>query len=63
MPIEYVILAISGDHINAKPILMLIARIIGLEKLQDKLEAHNNVELTSGVDFYGVNRKILKIIF
>jgi len=40
MPIEYVLRAISGDHIDAKPTKVLIARVMELEKLQDnKLEA------------------------
>ncbi len=44
MPIEYVLLAINGDHINAKPTKVLIDRIIKLEKLQEnKLETQNNV--------------------
>ncbi len=44
MPIEYVLLAISGDHIFAKPTRVLTARITELEKLQENiLEAQNNV--------------------
>ncbi len=40
MPIEYVLPAINGDHKNAKPTRILIARIIKLEKLQEnRLEA------------------------
>jgi hypothetical protein len=40
MPIEYVILAIIGDHTDAKPTRILTAKIIELEKLQEnKLEA------------------------
>jgi hypothetical protein len=39
MPIEYVLWAINGDHIDAEPTKVLIARVIELEKLQDnKLE-------------------------
>jgi hypothetical protein len=44
MPIEYVILAISGDHRDAKPTKVLTTIIIKLEKLQEnRLEAQNNV--------------------
>jgi hypothetical protein len=44
MPTKYVLLAISGDHINAKPTKALTTIIIELEKLQEnKLEAQNNV--------------------
>jgi hypothetical protein len=44
MPIEYVLLAISGDHRFAKPAKILTARITELEKLQENiLEAQNNV--------------------
>jgi hypothetical protein len=32
---QYVLLAISGDHRDAKPIRMLTTRIIELEKLQE----------------------------
>ncbi len=40
MSIEYVRLAINGDHIDAKPTRVLIVIITKLEKLQDnKLEA------------------------
>jgi hypothetical protein len=44
MPIEYVVLVISGDHRDVEPTKMLIARITKLEKLQEnKLEVQNNV--------------------
>jgi hypothetical protein len=44
MPIEYVLLTISGDNKDVEPTRVLIAKIIELEKLQeDKLEAKNNV--------------------
>jgi hypothetical protein len=33
MPIEYVLMAISGDHKNAKPTRVLTAKIIKLKKL------------------------------
>jgi hypothetical protein len=40
MPTKYVLLAISGDHKDAKPTGILIAKITKLEKLQDdRLEA------------------------
>jgi hypothetical protein len=40
MLIEYVILAISGDHIDAEPTRILIVIITKLEKLQqERLEA------------------------
>ncbi len=38
MPIEYVLLACNGDHINANHVQVLVSRLIELEKLQnDKL--------------------------
>jgi hypothetical protein len=44
MPIKYVLLAISGDHIDVEPTKVLITKIIELEKLQEnRLEAQNNV--------------------
>ncbi len=44
MLIEYVLLAISGDHKDAKPTRVLTTRIIELDKLQEnRVEAHNNV--------------------
>jgi len=44
LPTIYVLLAINGDHKDAKPTKILIARIAKLEKLQDnRLEARNNV--------------------
>jgi hypothetical protein len=44
MPTKYVLLAISGDHKDAKPTRVLTSRIIELEKLQEnELEAQNNV--------------------
>jgi hypothetical protein len=44
VPIEYVILASSGNHINAKPTKELTTRIIKVEKLREnRLGAHNNV--------------------
>jgi hypothetical protein len=39
VPIKYVFLAFSGDHGYAEPTKVLTARITGLEKLQDRLEA------------------------
>jgi hypothetical protein len=40
MPTKYVLLAISGDHKDAKLTKMLITKITKLEKLQaNKLEA------------------------
>jgi hypothetical protein len=33
MPIEYVLLVISGDHIDAEPTIVLTTRIIKLKKL------------------------------
>jgi hypothetical protein len=35
MPTQYVLPAISGDHKDVKPIRVLIAKIIELEKLQE----------------------------
>jgi hypothetical protein len=44
MPTKYVLLAISGDHKDAKPARVLTTRIIEVEKLQDnRLEVQNNV--------------------
>jgi hypothetical protein len=44
MPTKYVLPTISGDHKDARPTKILIARITELEKLQDNiLEAQNNV--------------------
>jgi hypothetical protein len=44
MPIEYVLLAISEEHKDAKPIRVLTTIIIELEKLQEnRLEVQNNV--------------------
>ncbi len=44
MPIEYVRLAIGGDHIDVEPTRTLIAKITKLEKLQENvLEAQNHV--------------------
>jgi hypothetical protein len=44
MPIEYVLLAIIGDHRDAERTRVLTAKITELEKLQEnKLEAQNNV--------------------
>jgi len=44
MPIKYVLPAINGDHKDAKPTRVLIARVIEVEKLQENiLEAQNNV--------------------
>jgi hypothetical protein len=44
MLIEYVLLAISGDHKDAKPTRVLTTRIIKLDKLQEnRVEGHNNV--------------------
>jgi hypothetical protein len=41
---KYVLLVISGDHINAKPTRVLITKITEFKKLQDnKLKAKNNV--------------------
>jgi hypothetical protein len=37
MPIEYVLITISGDHRNAKPTIMLTTRITKLEKLQGNI--------------------------
>jgi hypothetical protein len=44
MLIEYVLSAISGDHRNAKPTIVLTTRTTESEKLKEKrLEAQNNV--------------------
>jgi hypothetical protein len=44
MPIKCVLLAINGDHKDAKPTKVLTIRIIELEKLwENKLEAWNNL--------------------
>ncbi len=44
MLIEYVLLAISGDHKDAEPTRILTTRIIKLDKLQEnRVEGHNNV--------------------
>ncbi len=44
MPTKYVLLAINGDHKDAKPARVLTTRIIEVEKLQDnRLEVQNNV--------------------
>ncbi len=44
MPTKYVLLVINGDHKDAKPTKVLIARIIKLEKLhENRLETQNNV--------------------
>ncbi len=41
---KYVLLVISGDHIDVEPTRVLTTRIIKLEKLHEKkLEAQNNV--------------------
>ncbi len=44
MSMKYVILAISGDHINAKRTRVLTSKIIELEKLEEnKLEVLNTM--------------------
>jgi hypothetical protein len=44
MPTEYVLSVISGDHRDAEPTKVSIAKITELEKLQEKiLKAQNNV--------------------
>ncbi len=44
MPTKYVLLVISGDHIDVEPTKVLTTRITELEKLhENKLEAQNNV--------------------
>jgi mRNA-degrading endonuclease toxin of MazEF toxin-antitoxin module len=44
MPIKYVLSIISGDHINAEPTIVLIARITKQKKLhENRLEVQNNV--------------------
>ncbi len=46
---EYVLSVISGNHKDAEPIRVLIVRLIELEKLlENKLEAQNMLEQTSG---------------
>ncbi len=37
IPIEYVLLAISGDHKDVEPTRILIARIINLEQFQENI--------------------------
>jgi hypothetical protein len=43
MQIEYVLLAISGDHKNVEPNRIIIAIITKLRKLQENILAQNNV--------------------
>jgi hypothetical protein len=44
MPTKCVLLAINGDHKDAKPTKVLTIKIIELEKLRDnRLEAWNNL--------------------
>jgi hypothetical protein len=44
MPIEYVLLAINGNHRNVEPTRILTTKIIELKKLQEnKLKVQNNV--------------------
>jgi hypothetical protein len=37
MPMKYALPTINGDHIDAKPTSVLIARIIELEMLQENI--------------------------
>jgi hypothetical protein len=44
LPIEYVMLAFNGDHIDANPIRVFTSKLIELEKLQnDKLQAEGTI--------------------
>jgi hypothetical protein len=64
MPIECVMSSISGDPIDAKPTIMLTTKITEQKKLQENiLEVQTMWEPTSGADFFGVNRKILRFFF
>jgi hypothetical protein len=58
LPTKYVLSAINGDHKDAKPTKVLIAKVIELQKLQEnKLESQNDVRANNGTNLCGVNKK------